>query len=186
MFNLFFKHLTGKDAPTLSTLNAFLKLNPEYSMVDPKSVPNPRPEPPKGGRKTILLTSVQLPPDKKARQEAAPKPPKPAPKKQRTQSESKEVVAPPVATLAPTTFDIRKNVRKALADCLLKRVEAHREEFPEINSETVDALVSKIETELYSRFDKMVNQKYKTRYRSIVFNIRDAKNLGLFRKVCNR
>ena len=72
---------TGKDAPTLSTLNAFLKLNPEYSMVDPASVPNPRPDPPKGGRKTILLTSVQLPPDKKARQEAAPKPPKPAPKK---------------------------------------------------------------------------------------------------------
>lgn len=41
------------------------------------------------------------------------------------------------------------------------------------------------ETELYDLF-RDVGMKYKAKYRSLVFNIKDRKNLSLWDKICNK
>lgn len=45
------------------------------------------------------------------------------------------------------------------------------------------ALVESIESELFRLYNREVSAKYKAKYRSLVFNIKDEKNGGLFRKV---
>ncbi|XP_018025449.1 PHD finger protein 3 isoform X2 [Hyalella azteca] len=240
--------LSGKDAPTLSELTEFMRLNPDYSLVQPGAV-NPRrasesseprvadPRAPNkpgritinvskaaaqagfkenlqsgsssapvtqtGPRKTILLTSVKAPPNvaAAAAEQLHPKPVKkhkpetPQPqlkqskKRSRSESESSRAEHPPSAPAAPptpaapTVHDIRRNVRKALTDCLLRRCEQNRAEFPDVDKNKIEELVKTIENELFVYFNKSVNIKYKSRYRSLVFNIRDEKNGGLYRQI---
>ena len=38
---------------------------------------------------------------------------------------------------------------------------------------------------MFRLYKKEINTKYKNKYRSLVFNIRDEKNNGLFRKILN-
>ena len=46
----------------------------------------------------------------------------------------------------------------------------------------IQPLVTEIEDELFM-LHKDVNFKYKAKYRSLMFNLKDVKNRGLFRKV---
>lgn len=46
----------------------------------------------------------------------------------------------------------------------------------------IQRLVEEIEHELFM-LHKDVNFKYKSKYRSFIFNLKDTKNKGLFRKV---
>lgn len=50
----------------------------------------------------------------------------------------------------------------------------------EIQQFAIDA-----ETELHDLF-RDVGMKYKAKYRSLVFNIKDRKNLSLWEKICNK
>ena len=54
-----------------------------------------------------------------------------------------------------------------------------------IESEKLEDLVKTIEHELYIFYNKDVGNKYRAKYRSLVFNIKDDKNNGLFRKIIN-
>lgn len=56
---------------------------------------------------------------------------------------------------APTVHDIRRNVRKALTDSLLKRAEDSRAEFPDMQKEDIERLVKQIEEELFTFFNKV-------------------------------
>ena len=49
----------------------------------------------------------------------------------------------------------------------------------------LEDLVKTIEHEMYIFYDKNVSTKYKTKYRTLLFNIKDEKNSGLFRKIIN-
>lgn len=49
--------------------------------------------------------------------------------------------------------------------------------------EEIKKIAFKIEDELFKVFNKDTGQKYRTKYRSLVFNLKDVKNEGLFRKV---
>lgn len=75
---------------------------------------------------------------------------------------------------------LRSNVRKSLLESLSSRIS----EDPEFKTaeENLEELISKIEEELYNQFGK-VDQKYKTKYRSLVFNIKDPKNLHFVKKI---
>lgn len=75
---------------------------------------------------------------------------------------------------------LRSNVRKSLLESLSSRIS----EEPELKTaeENLEELILKIEEELYSQFGK-VDQKYKAKYRSLVFNIKDPKNLNFFKKI---
>lgn len=75
---------------------------------------------------------------------------------------------------------LRSNVRKSLLESLSSRIS----EEPELKTaeENLEELILKIEEELYTQFGK-VDQKYKAKYRSLLFNIKDPKNLNFFKKI---
>lgn len=75
---------------------------------------------------------------------------------------------------------LRSNVKKSLLESLSSRIS----EEPELKTaeDSLEELISKIEEELYNQFGK-VDQKYKTKYRSLLFNIKDPKNLHFFKKI---
>ncbi|XP_066983453.1 death-inducer obliterator 1 isoform X3 [Macrobrachium rosenbergii] len=80
---------------------------------------------------------------------------------------------------------VRNNVKKTLAECLLKRSKEATSEFEDLTEEDINELADEVEKELFMFFSKDVGFKYKSRYRSLLFNIRDTKNSGLFRKILN-
>ncbi|XP_068211222.1 death-inducer obliterator 1-like isoform X2 [Palaemon carinicauda] len=93
---------------------------------------------------------------------------------------------PVVAEKKPNDPNIvRTNVKKTLAECLTKRSKEATNEFEDLTEENIYDLADEIEKELFMFFSKDVGFKYKSRYRSLLFNIRDTKNSGLFRKILN-
>lgn len=57
---------------------------------------------------------------------------------------------------------------------------------PRLTSDEIKEFANNVENELYLMFNKDCNQKYRVKYRSLVFNIRDRKNLTLFQKICEK
>lgn len=78
---------------------------------------------------------------------------------------------------------IRVTVRKTLAESLTTRISSS----PDLNltEEEITELGLNIELELYKYF-RDTGAKYKAKYRSLLFNIKDTKNLTLFRKIADR
>ncbi|XP_069159094.1 PHD finger protein 3 isoform X1 [Procambarus clarkii] len=85
----------------------------------------------------------------------------------------------------PDPNEVRNNIKKTLSDCLIKRFHDAKNEFDDLNEDDIKVLAEEIERELYVFFGKDVGFKYKSRYRSILFNTKDTKNSGLFRKILN-
>ena len=79
---------------------------------------------------------------------------------------------------------LRKNVTKGLKDALKTRVE--KTEGVTVSDPDLDKLVKDMEDALYKFYNKDVGSKYKSKYRSLVFNIKDPKNNGLFRKIVRK
>ncbi|XP_055929009.1 uncharacterized protein LOC129960026 [Argiope bruennichi] len=75
---------------------------------------------------------------------------------------------------------VRLNVRKTLKNILLERVK--KSDDLEMAEEDVQKIAVKIEEELNSLF-KDNSFKYRAKYRSLMFNIKDPRNQGLFRKI---
>ncbi|XP_078480954.1 uncharacterized protein LOC100185461 [Ciona intestinalis] len=76
--------------------------------------------------------------------------------------------------------DIRHNVKKSILGILSKRSE--ESEDLRMHPSSIMRLVDKIEDSLHKLFGE-TNVKYKNRYRSIMFNLKDERNHGLWRKV---
>lgn len=82
---------------------------------------------------------------------------------------------------------IRDTVEKQLFESLFKRTtESTDESFKKLNKEELQKFCRKTEEELYRLFNRDTGQKYKTKYRSLKFNINDLKNEQLFRKICSK
>lgn len=85
---------------------------------------------------------------------------------------------------------IRLNVRRTIKDQLMARIrEAQAAALPTDNSEwlsenEVEHFVKRVESEMYHSFGRDVSAKYKSKYRSLMFNIKDRKNKTLFEKIC--
>ncbi|GBL85931.1 PHD finger protein 3, partial [Araneus ventricosus] len=75
---------------------------------------------------------------------------------------------------------IRLNVRKTLKNILLERCK--KADDLEMSEEDVQKIAVKIEEELNALF-KDNSFKYRAKYRSLMFNIKDPRNQGLFRKI---
>ncbi|XP_057329631.1 uncharacterized protein LOC130670301 isoform X2 [Microplitis mediator] len=78
---------------------------------------------------------------------------------------------------------IRLNVRKTLAELLTSRIKEADD--LKISNEEIENLALKIELEMYKYF-RDTGSKYKAKYRSLLFNIKDTKNLTLFRKIADK
>ncbi|KAH8312444.1 hypothetical protein KR044_010768 [Drosophila immigrans] len=85
---------------------------------------------------------------------------------------------------------IRLNVRRTFKEQLLARIkEAQAAALPTDNCEwltvaEVENFVKRVESEMYHSFGRDVGAKYKSKYRSLAFNIKDRKNKTLFEKIC--
>ncbi|XP_032506964.1 PHD finger protein 3 isoform X1 [Phocoena sinus] len=104
--------------------------------------------------------------------------------KQETKKKKTEKGPPgahPPAALAskPSTDQIRQSVRHSLKDILMKRLTDSNLKVPE---EKAAKVATKIEKELFSFF-RDTDAKYKNKYRSLMFNLKDPKNNILFKKV---
>ncbi|TRY66539.1 hypothetical protein DNTS_015918 [Danionella cerebrum] len=126
----------------------------------PKKQPLPgqkelqEPGPSPSSRTTSSVSSIQNPP---------PKPAQPA--------------APPPA---PPNNQMRSNIRRSLTDILFKRV-SDSDDLSMSESE-VGKLAVSIEKEMFNLCMNTDN-KYKNKYRSLMFNLKDPKNKGLFYRV---
>ncbi|XP_048125059.1 PHD finger protein 3 isoform X3 [Alosa alosa] len=84
-----------------------------------------------------------------------------------------------VSMKQPSTDQIRRNVRHTLKDILLSRL---KDSDLKVSSEKVAEVAKKTEKELYSFFQG-TDSKYKSKYRSLTFNLKDTKNNVLFKRV---
>lgn len=101
----------------------------------------------------------------------------------RTVPEAKSSKTPPT----PAGENIRVTVKKTLKELLLQRTaELTNKTAIHLNEQEVDTFVAEIEGEMFALFNKDTGTKYRAKYRSLVFNIKDRKNLSLFQKICEK
>ncbi|XP_006163602.1 PHD finger protein 3 [Tupaia chinensis] len=100
-------------------------------------------------------------------------------KKKKVEKGVPNVHPPAAAASKPSTDQIRQSVRHSLKDILMKRLTDSNLKVPE---EKAAKVATKIEKELFSFF-RDTDAKYKNKYRSLMFNLKDPKNNILFKKV---
>ncbi|XP_018420360.1 PREDICTED: PHD finger protein 3 isoform X2 [Nanorana parkeri] len=100
-------------------------------------------------------------------------------KKPEKKGSSSGVPNPSPSTPKPSVDQIRQSVRQSLKEILLKRLSQSSSKIPEERATKVSA---KIEKELFS-FYRDTDSKYKNKYRSLMFNLRDPKNNVLYKRV---
>ncbi|XP_042261447.1 death-inducer obliterator 1-like isoform X2 [Thunnus maccoyii] len=89
--------------------------------------------------------------------------------------------APPVTPMPPPPNNqMRQNIRRSLTDILYKRV-SDSDDLKMTESE-VGRLAVAIEKEMFN-LCLSTDSKYKNKYRSLMFNLKDPKNKGLFYRV---
>ncbi|XP_039594646.1 PHD finger protein 3 isoform X1 [Polypterus senegalus] len=91
----------------------------------------------------------------------------------------KSSISSPSTAKKPSVEEIRQNVRESLKDILVKRL---TESELKISTERAAKVALKTERELFAFF-RDTDSKYKSKYRSLMFNLRDAKNNVLFKRV---
>uniref|UniRef100_A0A8C1UV76 PHD finger protein 3 n=1 Tax=Cyprinus carpio TaxID=7962 RepID=A0A8C1UV76_CYPCA len=91
----------------------------------------------------------------------------------------KKVKISPATSKKPSTGQIRRSVRDSLEEILLKRL---KEADLKISLDKPAELARRTEKELFALFQG-VDSKYKNKYRSLTFNLKDAKNNVLFKRV---
>uniref|UniRef100_A0AAR2IVB7 PHD finger protein 3 n=1 Tax=Pygocentrus nattereri TaxID=42514 RepID=A0AAR2IVB7_PYGNA len=85
----------------------------------------------------------------------------------------------PASLKKPSTGQIRRSVRDSLEEILLKRL---KDSDLKISTEKPAELARRTEKELFALFQG-VDSKYKNKYRSLTFNLKDTKNNVLFKRV---
>ncbi|XP_058065845.1 uncharacterized protein LOC131215472 [Anopheles bellator] len=84
--------------------------------------------------------------------------------------------------------NIRVTVKKTLKEHLMQRTAELAEDspIPRLQEQEIDQFVNETEKELFILFKKDTGMKYRAKYRSLVFNIKDRKNLSLFQKISEK
>ncbi|EDW84980.2 uncharacterized protein Dwil_GK14401 [Drosophila willistoni] len=188
--------LTGHLAPTTQQLKKWLQDNPTFEVLPTATVekrPIKRSSPP-----TPETTIVVKP---KALAEVAPKTDSipttqtilntPVSRKEREKEKAPVAsrVASPVRAGSTKSEPIRVNVRRTLKEQLLARIKEAQEANKDkaikwLTSLEVEQFAKSVESEMYHSFGRDAGAKYKSKYRSLMFNIKDRKNKTLFEKIC--
>lgn len=89
--------------------------------------------------------------------------------------------------VVPAGENIRVTVKKTLKEHLAQRTsEMSDKDAVRLTDEEIEKFVAEIEEEMFALFNKDTGAKYRAKYRSLVFNIKDRKNLSLFQKICEK
>lgn len=82
---------------------------------------------------------------------------------------------------------IRVTVHRLLKEAISQRMsEVTENKHPKLTADEIDNFASDTEREIYHLFSKDIGAKYRAKYRSLVFNIKDRKNDSLFQKICEK
>lgn len=85
-----------------------------------------------------------------------------------------------------STEPIRVTVQKTLREQLtLRMAETTDVNCPKLSAEEITRFAADTEREIYLLFNRDTTSKYRAKYRSLMFNIKDRKNETLFRKICD-
>ncbi|XP_050497701.1 death-inducer obliterator 1 isoform X2 [Diabrotica virgifera virgifera] len=79
--------------------------------------------------------------------------------------------------------NIRENVQKTVFEQLTNRLKGVTD--LKLSEEEVKSISLEIESQLYKCFGD-TGQKYRNKYRSLIFNIKDVKNQTLWRRICEK
>jgi hypothetical protein len=79
--------------------------------------------------------------------------------------------------------NIRENVQKTIFEQLTNRLKMVED--LQLSEEDLKSISTEIESQLYKCFGD-TGQKYRNKYRSLIFNIKDIKNQTLWRRICEK
>ena len=82
---------------------------------------------------------------------------------------------------SPNEKKIRQSVVHGFFEALKSRLE--KAEDLKVDADKIERLAEEIEEALFRVHNKDAGHKYRLKYRSLIFNIKDGKNTGLFRKI---
>ena len=165
--------------------------NPSKYSPTAKSQPSSQPPPPPMPQKSIPITSSSS-----SSQSASSKKSSSLPslssssssgverRKSTVQRGETSYAPPPTPPVDPKP--IRENAKKGRKDALKTRMAKAESDEHKLSEDKLAELVHDVESELYRLYNRDVGPKYKNKYRSLVFNLKDEKNFGLFRKVVTR
>lgn len=81
---------------------------------------------------------------------------------------------------------VRVNVQRTLREQLKLRMSEQTDaDFPKLTDSEIETFARNTEREMYLLFSKDTGVKYRAKYRSLMFNIKDRKNTSLFLKICD-
>lgn len=144
---------------------------PKPKVVQP-TPPKPKPVTPKVEEKKVEVKKRVPPPSPKS---STP---------QRVVSRVKSVTPDEKTPQTKAPEQLRENVRKTLAEHFNLRIKEQKD--IKLNEDQVSKLSSEIEYELYNLFNRDTGAKYRNKYRSLIFNIKDAKNQTLWKRICQK
>ncbi|XP_015115469.1 titin [Diachasma alloeum] len=156
----------------------------KITLVSPHT-PQVKPLKPAPGKSPQVLkqTTIKTVPQP-SKSPAASKPQSSSKKsEQKSSASSQKVSHKPQGSKKSEPEPIRLNIRKSLAEALTSRIK--ETEDLKLTDDEITELALNIELEMYKYF-KDAGAKYKAKYRSLSFNIKDTKNLTLFRKIADR
>ncbi|XP_059615417.1 PHD finger protein 3 isoform X2 [Phlebotomus argentipes] len=81
---------------------------------------------------------------------------------------------------------IRVNVRRTLKEQLTSRIADTPDVQGKLTAEEVAKFATEVEYEMFTLFSKDTGTKYRAKYRSLMFNIKDRKNMSLLEKICEK
>ncbi|EDV91476.1 uncharacterized protein LOC6568240 [Drosophila grimshawi] len=200
--------ITGHLAPSAQQLKKWLQDNPSFEVVQPGSLQALEIEK-RQGKRQPELASPEATPVKSPLPFVVQKPPETQrsiqllPTLPNTVKKEKVVAKTPITqrrTLTKSSTErsgsksqpepIRLNIRRTLKEQLLARIKEAQDadlaadQSQWLTASEVENFVKRVESEMYHSFGRDVGAKYKSKYRSLIFNIRDRKNKTLFEKIC--
>lgn len=96
-----------------------------------------------------------------------------------------QISSTPVAKNEPEP--IRENVQRTLKAQLVQRSsETTDKSIPKLSDEEISKFAQETENEIFMLFNRDTGAKYRAKYRSLMFNIKDRKNQTLFHKICSK
>lgn len=99
-----------------------------------------------------------------------------------------DATSPTASVAAPKSAEpVRVNVQRTLREQLqLRMAEQETNAAARLSPDEIDRFAKETEREMYLLFSRDTGTKYRAKYRSLMFNIKDRKNATLFRKICDK
>lgn len=166
--------------------------NKKILLKDPKNKSQSQPtiqSTPTKQQKPVLTTPPKTPQSVEKKTKVVTPQPKPTVIKEKEKTPKEKTPKPKVKPDLPLTpqpkpqENIRENVQKTVLEQLMNRLKGSED--IKLSEEELKNISTEIEEQLFKCFGD-TGQKYRNKYRSLIFNIKDVKNHTLWRRICEK